>query len=234
MTLREYIYDLKMLLRNNRLVDDDRLTDRLVKEWINTSRAEGIKKESAKPGWQVPEQLIQSLGCINLEVSDRSHCPSLLTTGGSILRTSQDIPKTVSLRNRDGIIEVGPVDKIALPFSYVPIHRARFIGNGKFNSTAISAFMFDKRIYLWANLTNASFYKYIRYIGVRAICEDPTEAARFNHVDGTPCYTDDSEYPMDVWMWNYIKNDLAEKVIKYLLEVPVDKTNNAEDATQER
>ena len=234
MTLNQYIYDLRGIIRNNRLADDDRLSNRLLKEWVRTHRAVWIRRESSHGGWQVPRQIIQSLGCVLLEVSDRSKCPDLLTTGGSVLRTVLEIPKTIEFKNRDGIIECGPVDKIALPFSYVPIERARFFGNGRFNKSAICAFPYDSRIYLWANLTNTSFYKYIRYIGVHAVCEDPTEAAQFNHISGLACYSDDDEYPMNSWMWKFLRSEILEANFELLMQVPVDKTNDADDDTKER
>ncbi len=234
MTLLEYVYDLRGIIRNNRLVDDDRLDDRLLREWVHTNRSAWIRKESSKGGWQIPTQIVQSLGAVLLEVSDRSKSIALLTTGGSILRTTLEIPKTVELKNRDGITEVGPIDPIALAFSYVTIKRARFFGNGRFNKSAICAFPYDSRIYLWANLTNVSFYKYIRYIGVHGIFEDPTEAEQFNHVNGQPCYSDDDEYPMSSWMWKFLREEILEANIDKLLRIPVDKSNDADDDTQER
>ena len=232
MTLNQSVYDLRGIIRNNRLADDDRLDDRLLKEWIHTNRAVWIRQESGKSAWQVPRQIIQSLGCVLLEVSDRSKCPVLLTTSGSILRTNRDLPKSIELKNRDGVIEVGPVDKIALPFSYVPVERARFFGHGKFNGTAICAFRYDNRIYLWAQLTNESFYKYIRYIGVDGIWEDPTEVANFSHIDGTACYSDDDEYPMNSWMWKYMRDEILKANFELLMKAPTDKKNDADDQTR--
>ena len=233
MTLNEIVYDLRMLVRNNRLTANDRLDDRLLKEWVHTHRATWIRQESSKPGWQVPREIVQSLGCVLLEVSDRSKCTALLTTSGSILRTVLDIPKAIELKNKSGVIEVGPVDKLALPFSYVTINRARFIGQGKFNKSAICAFPYDSKIYLWAEMTNRSLFKYIRYIGVHIISEDPTEVAKFNHADGTTCYSDDQEYPMNSWMWKYIREEIKKTNLEPLLKIPTDKQNDADDNTQE-
>ena len=232
MTLNQHVYDLREIIRNNRLADDDRLSNRLLKEWVHTNRADWIRRESSKSGWKLPRQIVQSLGCVLLEVSDRSKCPVLLTTSGSILRTSRDLPKSIELKNRDGVIEVGPVDKIALPFSYVPVERARFFGHGKFNGSAICAFRYDNRIYLWAQLTNESFYKYIRYIGVDGIWEDPTEVANFSHIDGTACYSDDDEYPMNSWMWKYMRDEILKANFELLMEAPTDKKNDADDQTR--
>lgn len=231
MTLNQYTYDLKGIIRNNRLADDDRLDDRLLREWVHTHRAVWIRQESSKPGWQVDRQIGQDI-YDTLEVADRSRVSSF-TTGGSILRTVKDIPKTIELKNKSGLLEVGPIDKMALPFSYVTLHRARSFGQGKFNKAAICAFPYDNRIYLWANLTNASFYKYIRYIGMFGLFEDPTQASQFNHISGAACYSDDDEYPMNSWMWKYLREEILEANLEKLMKIPVDKTNDADDDTKE-
>jgi hypothetical protein len=230
MTLNEIIFDLRGIIRNNRLADDDRLDNRLLKEWVHTNRAVWIRRESSKGGWQVDRQIIQDIYC-DLEVTDRSKV-SGLTTGGSVLRTTQDIPKAIELKNKSGILEVGPVDRIALPFSFVTLNRARVFGNGRFNGKSICAFPYDSRIYLWANMSNESFYKYIRYIGMHILAEDPTEAARFKHVNGDTLYSDDLEYPMNSWMWKFLREEILEANFEALMKTPTDKNNDADDGNE--
>jgi len=226
MTLNQIIYDLRGIISQQHLADDTRLDDRLLKEWVHTTRAVWIRRESSKGGWQIDRQITQDVHD-TLEVSDRSKVSNLVT-GGSILRSSTDIPKTIELKNKSGIIEVGPVEKIALPFSFVPLHRARTFASGRFNGSAICAFLYGSRIYLWANMTNESFYKYIRYIVVNGIFEDPTEAEQFTHVDNTPCYSDDDEYPMNSWMWKFAREELLQANFELLTKAPEDRDNDAQ------
>ena len=230
MKLSEHIYDLRGIISRNKLTDDTRLDDRLLKEWVHTHRAVWIRRESSKGGWQADRQIGQDITC-PLEVSDRSKVSNLVT-GGSILRTALELPKTIELRNRTAIMEVGPIDKIALPFSFVPLHRARTFASGKFNQGAVCAFEYARRIYLWALMTNESFLKYLRYIGVHGIFQDPTEAAIFSHVNGDACYTDNDEYPMNAWMWKFMREEILEANFELLTKAPTDTVNDANDQTR--
>ena len=230
MTLLEIIYDLRGIISNNRLTDDTRLDDRLLKEWVHTHRAVWIRRESSKGGWQVDRQIVQDI-YDTLEVANRSQV-SGFTTKGSILRTSQELPKSIELKNKSGYLEIGPTDRLALPFSFVTIDRARTFGSGRFNSKAICAFEYDRRMYLWARMTNENFYKYIRYIGIHGLLEDPSEAARINHVNGDPCYSDDDEYPMNSWMWKYLREEIINANFELLQKAQTDKTNDGDDETR--
>jgi hypothetical protein len=228
MTFNQYIYETRLIIRRLNLYDDDKLDDRLLKFWINNQRSLWIRNEMNKPR-SVDEQIIQTLGCVELEVADRSACPSF-TTGYHILQTVNDLPKVIELNNGDGILEVGPVDKIARPFSYVNINRARFGGNGKWNSRIIFAFRYGLKLLVLAkDMESGSFLKYLRYLRVRGVFVDPEEVANFIHVDGTACYSEDDDYPMNEWMWNYIRKQITEDNFKYLINAPTDKVNDSNE-----
>lgn len=228
MTLNEGVYELKEIIRKNNLSDDDRLDNRLIKDWIHGQRELWIRNEVNK-NHKIDPQIIQSLGCIQLEVADRSVCPSY-TTGYSVLQTNVDLPKTIELNNWDGIYDIGPIDRIAKRFSYVHIARARFAGNGAFNENIIHAFRHGKRILFTAkNMESKSFLKYLRYVNVRALCADPTEVATFTHVNGDACYTDDDDYPMNRWMWQYMRQAILEANFNALIRTPTDKVNDSDD-----
>ena len=79
MTLEQLIYEVRLVIRQQNLFDDDKLDDRLIKHWIHNQRALWIRNEMNKQR-TVDEQIIQTLGCIPLEVADRSSCPSFLTS----------------------------------------------------------------------------------------------------------------------------------------------------------
>lgn len=232
MNINQGVYELRSVIRRQNLYDDDRLDDRLLKFWINNQRALWIRNEMNKPR-SIDEQIIQTLGCVPLEVADRSSCPSF-TTGYSILQTSLDIPKTIELNNGDGIIEIGPVDKIARPFSYVNINRARFGGNGKFNSQVIFAFRYGQRILLIAkDMESGSFLKYMKYLRIRGVFESPEDVAKFVRIDGSPCYTDEDDYPLNQWMWNYIREAILKANFKLLVGAPTDKVNDSNESLKQ-
>lgn len=227
-TLNKYVYEVRLRIRQLNLYDDDKLDERLIKDWIKNQRSLSLRNEMNKPR-SVDEQIIQTLGCVAVEHADRSSCPTGLT-GYSVLQTTEDIPKTIELNNGDGIIEVGPIDRIAKPFSYVNLSRARFGGNGRFNANIIFAFRYGLKILLASkNMDNNSFLKYMRFIRVRGVFVDPEEVANFTHVDGTACYSDTDDYPLNEWMWNYIRNQITADNFELLTNAPTDKVNDSNE-----
>jgi hypothetical protein len=227
-TFRHYIDETRLRIRRLNLYDDDKLDDRLIKFWINNQRSLWLRNEMNKPR-SVDEQIIQTLGCVQLEVADRSSCPSGLI-GYSVLQTVEDLPTVIELNNGDGIIEVGPVDKIARPFSYVNINRARLAGNGKFNSRIIFAFRYGLKILVIAkDMESGSFAKYLRYIRVRGVFVNPEDVANFTHVDGSACYSDNDDYPMNEWMWNYMRDQITKDNFQLITGAPTDKVNDASE-----
>jgi hypothetical protein len=203
MTLNQLTYELRLIIRQLNLYDDDKLDDRLLKHWIHNQRALWIRNEMNKPR-SVDEQIIQTLPCIALEIADRSGTPSY-----SVLQTTQDIPKLIELNYGDGIIEIGPVDSLAIPFSYINLQKARFAGNGLWNKNMIYVIKYHNQILLFSKGIK-NFHKYLRYIRLRGVFENPEDVAAFKHIDGTTCYSDLDDYPINRWMWNFVRDKIKE------------------------
>lgn len=226
MTHQKAVNELRLVIRQQNLYDDDQLDDRLLKDWVNNQRALWLRNEMNKPR-SVDEQIIQTLGAVALEVSDRTSLPSYIT-GYHILQTDTDIPKTIELNNGDGLIEVAPVDRIAYPFSYVPLQRFRFSGNGKWNTNIIFATRYEQRILVMSK-GDQSFAKYLRYLRIRGVFEDPEAVANFTHISGEACYSDSDDYPMNRWMWIYIREEILKANFRELITAPTDKVNDASE-----
>lgn len=227
MTTLQAINQLRLDIRRQKLYDDDQLDDRLLKDWVKDQRALWLRNEMNKPR-SVDEQIIQTLGCVPLEVADKSSCPAYLTNY-HILQTNIDMPKTIELNNGDGIIEIGYVDKIAYPTSYVTLQRLRFAGNGKFNSNIIHTARHGQRILVKMTAGAQNYANYLRYLRIRGVFEDWEEVANFSHVDGTPCYSDGDDIPMNRWMWNYIKEAIKQANFEELVTAPTDEINDASE-----
>jgi hypothetical protein len=226
MTKQQTINELRLVIRQQNLYDDDQLDDRLIGDWVINERSVWIRNEANK-NRSIDEQIIQTLGCVPLEVADRTSCPAYIT-GYHILQTNQDLPKTIELKNGDGLLEVGPVDKIAYPFSYVNLERQRFSGNGKWNRNIIYAARHGQRILVMSK-GDQSFYKYLRYLRIRGLFEDPEEVANFTHVDGSACYSDTDDFPLNRWMWKYMREEILRVNFKELVAAPTDKVNDASE-----
>lgn len=231
-TLREYIYDVKMLASKMKISDDSRLTDRMIAFWINSQRAMWLQRQQNKSHRKDP-QLIQSLGAVPVDIVDVSEAPDNLKTGYSILRTTRKIPKTIYLDDLDdGIASIGSVDRMQKRFSYIPYNRVFYAGNCRYNSDEIFAFRQNNQdesyLYLFSGENNQDF-KTLSYVNVRGIFEDPRDLADYKDLNGVKKYTKDSEYPLNRSIWEFMKQKIIETNFQILSEMPTDSTNDAND-----
>jgi len=225
MTLNQLISELRLILRGQENYDDDELDDRLIKQWVHNQRALWIRNEINK-NHSIDDQIIQR-ACITMEVADRSDCP-VQTTQFDVLKSTMPIPKTIELHHNDGIVRVAPVDQLALDYSYVPIERAKVAGSGRFNKTLVFSYRYHNYLYIHSKPTT-NYARYIRMVMVYAIWEDPTILSQFTHVDGTACYADTDDYPLNSWMWNYMKSAIIRTEFEMLVQAPQDTVNDADD-----
>jgi hypothetical protein len=228
MTPKEITSELRLTIRAQELYDDDQLDDRLLKHWVHNQRALWIRNEINK-NHSVDDQIIQK-ACMEMEVADRSDCP-VQTTQFDVLKSVQELPKTIELHHNDGVVRVGPVDVLAKDYSYVPIARAKFAGNGRFNTKLIYAFRYHNYMYIHSP-KSLNYARFIKYVMVYGLFENPETLSRFTHVNGTPCYSDNDDYPLNSWMWNYIKSQILRAEFDLLVEAPVDEVNDSTDNTE--
>lgn len=221
-TTNEIVYDILEDVASHKLSDDLDIDNRQVIYKLNTQRALWTRNEYNKPGRILDPYLIQSLGCVELEVADASDCPEL-PVGCSILKTKCEIPKTIELHNRSAITKVGPIDKLDYFFSFVPYQQAIFSGNGKFNGNSIFAFIHNKRMYF---KVNSAQQKLLRRVNIMGIFEDPTKISEFCNTNGTPCFSMDDEYPISNWMIPFVKEQIIKELIMSM-QIPEDNSNDA-------
>jgi hypothetical protein len=75
----------------------------------------------------------------------------------------------------------------------------------------------------------------LKYINIQGIFENPEDLTAYqcSETDETPCYNEDSSYPLNAWMIGYIENLLYEKYAK-MLQIPDDKSNDATDKVTDK
>jgi hypothetical protein len=220
MTLNELTYQVIEAVRPE-LHDDDVLDLRYIKDLIHNQRALWIRNELNKDR-DIPEEIIQDLGCVEIEAASTTECCDF-SSECKVMRTVLKIPKPITLHHREAIERIGPTDFTKKSYSIKDYKEVVFFGNGKFNRNMIAAYYRNDRIYLYSKDATADL---LEHINIRLVASDPTEAAKFNHCTGDPCYTDDSEYPLSDYMWNYMK----EMIIKQVLlksQLANDTTNDA-------
>lgn len=230
MTLYELIYDLRTTINAGKLSDDSELENEQVKFWIRTQRAYLIRQEANK-GRQLDRSLIQDLGCLTTEIVDRAECCEY-PINCIIMRTVDEVPIPIEANNRILVTRVGPIDKLDRGFSIVTPQQAVFSGNGRFNKNEMFAFYKDRRWYIKINEDMLSQFA-LEKINVQQVCEDPEAAGSFRRCDGTPCYTPDDQYPLPMWMSDYMKAQIINSNYKIWFGTPIDSTNDAGSSVQQ-
>ena len=224
MTLAELTYELRMLLRNNKLSDDDQFSDRLIEKLIVSQRALFAKNQLSKRTYN-PSKLVQDLGCVKIEVVDAAACCGF-DVGCSAIRTTVEIPRTITTYSGDGITRVGPINKLIDDYQYLPYEKAIWTGAGYFNKPSIMAFRLDDYIYV-VSKSDVDDWKYLEYINIRGIFEDPRTASIFTFCSGDSCFSEDSDYPLGEDLWVYMKGEIVKGNFGILTSVLTDKTNDA-------
>lgn len=224
-SLNEIAYSVRETLRD--FSDDTDISTEHLKYLIGLYRSQFLHRDLRKPGRYVDESIKQDLGCLELELSDPADCCDI-STDCTILRTKKRIPNPVEIHNGPLITSIGRVNKTQPRFSFVSYHRAIYSGNGDFNKNSIFAFYLNDRIFIKSHPDNRDA-KMLEYINARGVFQDPTALADFNSCkDGTPCYNDDMDYPINSWMIPMVKDSVIKDSIR-LLSTPYDAENNSED-----
>ena len=210
--------------------DDSRLTNRMIAFWIDSQRSMWLKRQENRVHRKDP-QIIQSLGAMPVQIVDASEAPTDLPVGYSVLRTSRVIPKTVYLDDLDdGIAWVGSIDRMIKRFSYIPYHRVFYAGNCRYNYDEVFAFrqnnQSDSYLYIFSNKNNQEL-KFLEYINVRGIFENPRDLKDYKDLKGVTSFTYDSEYPLNRALWEFMKQKIIETNFQSLVEMPTDDTNDA-------
>lgn len=205
------------------IADEDSIDYREIAAEVHKQRALLIRNELNK-GRTVDSNIIQDLGCVQLAVADRAECCDI-DLDCDILRTSLTIPNAIELHHSN-TLWVGPVDKLDYSFSFLPLERAKWAGNGKHNKRSIFAYLNNSRIYIFNKENNIQ--KMLQYINVRGVFEDPSQAARFSNCSsGSTCYNaNTSNYPVNSWMLPYLEAQVIQNLTGKL-RFPVDTTNDS-------
>lgn len=207
--------------------DDTSLDKRLIKDLINQERANWIRKEHNK-NRSIDDNIIQDLGCLPLELVDRisANCCEI-STDCRILRSVDKIPNAIELNHEKIITRISPVDFMSIPVYFMDYDHAIYYGNGRYNSKSLGAFL--KNNYLYIVYNKGSFNKLLEFVNVQGVFEDPLEAGTYSTCDGAPCFTWDSRYPINAWMWQTLVKPAVLNELRTKRTLYKDETNNSKD-----
>jgi len=228
MTENKAIYSILDKLKPH-LTDDTDITPRHISFDLANQRALFIRNELNK-GRNIDPDIIQDLGCVEMEVADTAECCDI-TTGCYVMRTKLEIPPTIETHKTTGITRIGSVDKTKKEFSRTTFEASKWVGNGKYNTNEIFAYKANNRIYV---ISKSDRPKFLTHINIRGIFENPNDVSAFTNCStGASCFSGDSKYPLKSWMYSYIEGTILNLYMKRY-NLPADILNDGADNTVTR
>jgi hypothetical protein len=192
---------------------------------INEQRSLFIRNEYNKKREYDPN-VQQTIPCEDLELVDPHNCCVTVPIGCKILRTKNKIPNTIEFHHSKGITSVGPVIITAERFTLIDYDRVPYIGEGRTTRKRIYAFLYDEYLYIIGKEASVNLLK---KVAIRGIFEDPTALSTFiDCATNTACWSPNDIYPINQWMWAYIKPQILQQLLQKR-QIPVDDNNNSND-----
>lgn len=203
-TLKSYIDDIMLTVRNNNISESEDLSYRQVEQWIHAYRALLIKQDIDK-GRDVNQQYLQIATYDLIEVPYWTDEPNTSTCTEYI--TEEEIPNTIDLHFGMGIVSVtdlynGTIQHMSARRRYYQKHR-------KYTAKDYTWRYADKHIYVEGIGT-------LKKIKVKMILENPTDTG----------LGPDDLYPMPINMWPAIKKLIFENELGIMLKMPSDDKNS--------
>ena len=221
LTMNQMIGQIQEALNLNS--DDSNVSDRLMIDLINQSRAFHLRNELNKFR-TADDTVIQNLHCVELEITDATLVPGLsLPTGCKVLKSKKLIPDTVELHHTDGIVSVGSVQFLEIPFSYVDFKKIPYINYTRFTRNVVYSFLLNGHLFMYSS--GNTKYGLIENVMVRGIFEDPVEAGNYCE----PCFDYDSPYPIQSWMFETLVKPQVLQQLAIKGQSPLDDENDAAD-----
>jgi hypothetical protein len=194
---------------------------------INEQRALWLRNEYNK-NRSVDPFVIQNLNCVELEHVHPIDCCVDVPLGCEILKTVKKIPNTIEFFFKKGIVSVGPADITKPRYLLIDYSRVPYAGNGRTTQNAVYAFLYGGYMYVISKNPNVHL---IQYITIRGLFEDPTDLGDFINCQSTEtCWKPSDPYPINQWMWAYIK----PIIIQYLMQKGMFKFDDSNDGDDER
>lgn len=197
---------------------------------INEQRSLWLRNEYNR-NRSIDPYVIQDLKCLELELVNPIDCCVVVPDGCNVLRTVKKIPNTIEFFYTKGIVSVGPADIMKPRFVLVDYSRVPYLGHGRTTQKAIYTFLYDGYLYI---TSKSPSHLLMKYLTIRGLFEDPTSLGQFvNCETNLSCWRPSDPYPINQWMWAYIKPIILQQLMQKGV-FPLDDANNAEDMRTEQ
>ena len=227
-TLNEYAYNIRNIARSGQgNSDDDRLTIKQIKFWIQYYRAEGVN-QFTDYGKDIHPQMVQDLGIVPLVEVDAtdSDCPDV-AWGCTIKKVS--IPKFVNFPKDRAVVFVGKINK-RTAFQLGSADVDEFKAETQFGKVLTRVTMIGTNMYFQLSKNDAD----IEYVNIRGVFEDPTKVDTYATAGCKPACFDDakSEYPLPLNLYVYVLSNILQKELQWNEQAVNDELNNARKDNQ--
>jgi hypothetical protein len=225
------LYDLQSQVKEALNINsiESTVSDELITDLINIQRSLAIRNEYNK-NRAIDPYVQQTLPCIPLELVSPHTCCIEVPIGCKILRSVYQIPNTIEFNFTKAISSIGPVDITRPRFNMVSYSRVPYIGHGRTTKNNYYAFIYDQYLYV---ISKNPAVNTLKYVTMQGIFEDPTFLSTIQSCDGAACWHPGLPYPLNQWMWAYIKPFVIQEIAQKL-PIPTDDSNDTEDANTER
>lgn len=229
-TLTSYAYEVWEIIRK-KIVDDDEIDIRLIKDLIRDQRSLAVSNSINKGsrggqgqdystgsgydgGW---DNYVQTISLTFSKVT----CPAsdyVCVEKPYLWKSNEEFPDTLTLGRRPAVIRVMPCDGdcvIKGSIIFANHDRARFVGNGRFNSRQIVSYIRDD--HMWFMAKDNTITPDPLTLCIDAIFLDPTEIPGFDE--------DVDDYPIGK-QWPYIMG-MVYKFLQEKMKATQDRLNDA-------
>lgn len=225
-TLNELIYEIYETL--NILADDTDVQYYWIAGLIVDRRVKWLAQENNK-NRAIDPALIQILPCEELIEVDVAECCTIVTNC-YVKRTKNKIPNAIMLHWEKMFTQVTPVGVTGnLPYQPLTREMARWFGYTPFEKNAIAYFYLDDYLYFVTRNADNPHFAVLNKVRIEGVFENPIAVGDMQTCEGKPCWTFDSEFPIGVHMWPWMKEDILKLDLRLKLISPQDSQQDNDD-----
>lgn len=209
------------------ITDDSTIDFRLIDHKIATIRAVLMRQKEQKYS-NVDENYIQDI-FVEMDLVDRSmdnECGAI-SLDCFIVRSTKPIPNAVEFVDEKAVTRIGSVDILGIPFTQLNYDEAIFYGNGRYTAKIPGIFIKNNYVYLLSKHMPQNVL--IDKLNVRGVWENPQDAGNFSDCKGKPCWTPESQYPINRDMWAIMRPMLLEDLSRKIASQRDENNNNEDD-----
>jgi len=192
----------------------------LALQWIKEQRSILIgqslnKKDAINDSW------IQYIPCVKLIQADESECCEA-PSGCYLLKSVQKLPSTIDTYLDNWLVSVITPGGIQISKSN-PI-KQRYVKYNKFTSGLRNYYVKNDYLYIIND-------KFLDFVNVSGLFENPEEVSNFMDCSGQPCFTEDSDYPVSLTLASQIIDIVNKTKLQPFMSAPADTSNNSQGET---